>query len=70
MLVNDVIEIKNMMNEADAKKVIDAMEHVWGVQRVEVRLSQNQAVYSYDERMASHHDFKQAVIEAGYEVTE
>jgi copper chaperone CopZ len=69
MLQNDVMMIKNMMNETDAKKVIDAMEHVWGVQRVEVHLSQNQAVYTYDERMASQHDFKQAVIEAGYEVT-
>lgn len=67
---NEILIIKNMGNETDAKKVLDAIEHVWGLMRAEVHLSQKEAVYSYDERMASSQDFKQAVMEAGFEIAE
>ncbi|MDP4083924.1 MAG: copper chaperone [Bacillota bacterium] len=60
--------IKNMVNETDASKVLDAIEHVWGLNKAEVHLSRNEAVFSFDKRMASLMDFKQAVIEAGYEI--
>jgi copper chaperone len=69
-LENEVIVVKNMGNETDANKVLEAIEHVWGLLRAEVHLSQKEAVFSYDERMASVQDFKQAVVEAGFDIGE
>jgi copper chaperone len=69
-LENEVIVVKNMGNETDANKVLEAIEHVWGLLRAEVHLSQKEAVFSYDERMASAQDFKQAVVEAGFDIGE
>jgi copper chaperone len=67
-LETSVVTVKNMVNQQDADKVLQALEHVWGLSRAEVKLSINQAVFTYDERMASPQDFEQAIIETGFEI--
>jgi copper chaperone CopZ len=39
------------------------------VGHVEVNLSKKEAIFSYDERMASPQDFEQAVKDIGFELT-
>jgi copper chaperone CopZ len=65
---NGVFVIKDMVNQQDADKVLNALLEVWGIGRAEVNLNKSNAVFSYDERMASYHDFEQAVIDTGYEI--
>lgn len=59
-----------MANQADANKVLEAIEHVWGLGQVEVSLSQKEAKFTYDERMASPHDFEQAIKDIGFEIAQ
>lgn len=65
---NGVFVIKDMVNQQDADKVLNALLEVWGIGRAEVNLTNSNAVFSYDERMASYHDFEQAIIDTGYEI--
>jgi copper chaperone CopZ len=65
---NGVFVVKNMVNQQDADKVLNALLEVWGIGRAKVNLSKSHAVFTYDERMASYHDFEQAVIDTGYEI--
>jgi copper chaperone len=63
------VTVKNMINQDDAKKVMETIEHVWGLGQVEVNLSKKEAIFTYDERMASPHDFKQAIKDNGFELS-
>lgn len=63
-----VVTIKNMQNQADADKVLNALLDVWGIGRAEVHLGRNEAVFTYDNRMASLQDFERALLDTGYEV--
>lgn len=63
-----VVTIKNMQNQTDADKVLSALEHVWGIGRVEVDLQRNKAIFTFDNRMASLQDFERALLDTGYEV--
>jgi copper chaperone len=65
---NGLFVVKDMVNQQDADKVLNALLDVWGIGRAEVNLSKSQAVFTYDERMGSYHDFEQAVIDTGYEI--
>ncbi|THE09594.1 copper chaperone [Bacillus timonensis] len=65
---NRVFVIKDMVNQQDADKILNALLEVWGIGRAEVNLNNSNAVFSYDERMASYHDFEQAIIDKGYEI--
>lgn len=57
------------MNEIDhGKKVIHALNEVWGVTKVEVSLDKGEAAFTYDENAASLHDAQQAVIDCGFEI--
>ncbi|MDQ0202050.1 copper chaperone [Neobacillus ginsengisoli] len=67
-LETGVVTVKNMVNQQDADKVLQAIEHVWGLNRAEVIFSKSQAIFTYDERMASSQDFEQAIIETGFEI--
>lgn len=58
-----------MTNQEDANKILEAIEHVWGITKVEVNLSKSEAIFSFDERMASVQDFKQVIMESGFEFT-
>jgi copper chaperone CopZ len=60
--------IKNMASQEDANKVLKAIENVWGYTRGDVNLSTSKAVFTYDERMASVHDFEQAIKDTGFEI--
>jgi copper chaperone CopZ len=62
--------VNNMENQADVNKVLEAIEHVWGLGQVEFNLSQKEAKLTYDERMASPHDFEQAIKDSGFEITQ
>lgn len=64
-----VVTVKNMTNQEDANKILEAIEHVWGITKVEVNLSKSEAIFSFDERMASVQDFKQVIMESGFEFT-
>ncbi|MEO2076357.1 MAG: heavy-metal-associated domain-containing protein [Bacillus sp. (in: firmicutes)] len=64
-----VVTFKNMTNQEDANKILEAIEHVWGVTKVEINLSKSEAIFSFDERMASVQDFKQVIMESGFEFT-
>ncbi|PLS09557.1 heavy-metal-associated domain-containing protein [Neobacillus cucumis] len=63
-----VVTIKNMANQQDANKVLEAIEHVWGNTQAEIDLSKGKAIYSFDENMASGQDFEQAIMDLGYEI--
>ncbi|PLT32575.1 heavy-metal-associated domain-containing protein [Bacillus sp. V5-8f] len=63
-----VIVIKNMQNQADADRVMGALEDVWGVLQVQVDLSQNRARLTFDNRMAQLQDFERKLLDNGYEV--
>lgn len=65
---NGVFVIKDMVNQQGADKVLNALLEVWGIERAEVNLNKSNVVFSYDERMASYHDFEQAIIDTGYEI--
>jgi copper chaperone len=64
-----IVTVKNMANQQDANKILEAIEHVWGITKAEVNLSKSQASFSFDEKMASVHDFEQAMLESGFEIT-
>jgi copper chaperone len=64
-----VVTVKNMTNQEDANKILEAIEHVWGITKVEVNLSKSEAIFSFDERMASVQDFEQVIMESGFEFT-
>lgn len=61
--------IVNMNNQDDADKVMKVIESVWGITRAEVNLSKGEALFTFDEKMASEEDFKQAIIDSGYQIT-
>ncbi|OMP65744.1 hypothetical protein BTO28_15885 [Domibacillus epiphyticus] len=61
-----VIVVKGMNNQQDADKVLDALLGVWGIGRAEINLKKSEALITYDERMASSHDFEQAVLDSGF----
>lgn len=63
------IHVNDMFSQEDANRVLEAIEHVWGLSSAEVQLSNRKAIVTFDERMASTTDFEQAVKESGYEVT-
>lgn len=63
-----VVTVKNMANHEDANKILKAIEHVWGLTKAEVNLNKSEAVFSFDEKMASVQDFEQAMMESGFEI--
>ena len=64
-----IVTVQNMANQQDADKVLQAIEEVWGVSKAEINLSKSQAVFTYDERMASQQDFEQAIKDLGFDIT-
>jgi copper chaperone len=62
------VVVNNMKNQDDANKVLEAIEHVWGLGQIEVNLSKKEAKFTYDERMASFLDFEQAIKDTGFEI--
>lgn len=63
-----VVVVKNMQSQDDANKVLNTLQDVWGIGRAETDLQHNQAIFTYDKRMASLEDFERALLDAGYEV--
>lgn len=64
-----VILVKNLTSQEDANKILTAVEHVWGLTKVEVNLSKREAIVTYDERMASSQDFVQTLVDTGFQIT-
>ncbi|MBH8599612.1 MULTISPECIES: heavy-metal-associated domain-containing protein [unclassified Thermoactinomyces] len=64
----ETIKIKGMKNKEDLEKVLAGLQDVWGVRQVDIDLSRGEAVLSFNEKSASLHDFKQAVINTGFQV--
>lgn len=63
------VTIKNLSNKEDANKVLEALEHVWGIGKAEIKLSHGEAIITFDERMARAEDFEQAIVENGFEIS-
>lgn len=64
-----VVVVKNMHSLQDADKVLNALLGVWGVDRAEINLEKNEALFTYDERMASSQDFTQAIMDSGFSIS-
>ncbi|WML48050.1 copper chaperone [Neobacillus sp. PS3-34] len=67
---NGVLKVRNIQNQQDADKILEALNHVWGIDKVEINQTKGEASFAYDERMASTEDFVQAVKDSGFEVTD
>jgi copper chaperone CopZ len=68
-LVTKTITIKRM-NKKDEKIVNEALHDVWGVRNVKLNPETGEAIISYDEDAASFIDFKQAILDTGFEINE
>ncbi|MCM3789249.1 heavy-metal-associated domain-containing protein [Domibacillus indicus] len=62
------IMVKDMHSMRDADTVLDALLSVWGIGQAEINLEKNEAVFTYDERMASSQDFEQAIVDSGFTI--
>ncbi len=62
------IVVKDMHSMKDADAVLNAILAVWGINQAEINLEKKEAVFTYDERMASFHDFEQAIIDSGFPI--
>lgn len=67
-MITKTVVVHGMDDQEDVNKVRRALHEVWGVNRVEIRLNNKEATFSYDETAASFHDFEQAIQELGYEI--
>jgi len=65
---NGKMRLEGLQTQADADKVLHALNEVWGVREAEILFNRKEAVFSYDEKAASLHDFEQAVIDSGYNI--
>jgi len=64
-----VLKVNSKLSEQDAEKILDALNHVWGVSDAEVSVDRSEASFKFDKKMASAQDFAQAVIDAGFTIT-
>jgi len=67
-MVTKTIAIRGMNDQEDAEKVSHALHEVWGINKAEVSLARKEAVFTYDETAASFRDFRQVILDLGYEV--
>jgi copper chaperone len=67
-MVTSTLVIQGMKNQDDSIKVSRALLQIWGINKVEVYLERNEAIFSYDEKAATFDDFQQAVLELGFAV--
>ncbi len=65
---SEVVIVKDMTSLKDADTVLNALLGVWGIDRAEINLEKHQALFTYDERMASSQDFEQAILDSGFEI--
>jgi copper chaperone len=65
---NGMIKVEGLHSQQDADKILNALNDVWGVLQAEVNLNNREAVFSYDEKAASHQDFEAAIIDSGYTI--
>ncbi|MBT2679417.1 heavy-metal-associated domain-containing protein [Bacillus sp. ISL-35] len=62
-------KISNLNSDEDAEKLTGAMLEVWGISQAEANTQHKTVSIKFDERMSSQEDFKQAVREAGFDLT-
>lgn len=62
------IVVKDMHSMKDADTVLNALLSVWGINQAEINLEKKEALFTYDERMASSQDFAQAIIDSGFDI--
>ncbi|MDF1507056.1 heavy metal-associated domain-containing protein [Robertmurraya sp. DFI.2.37] len=63
------LNLQGVSSQADADKVLQALNEVWGVREAEVRFRSQEVIISFDENAASLHDFEQAIIDSGFGVS-
>lgn len=64
-----IFKISNLHSDEDARKLTGAMLDVWGISRAEANTQHKTVTIKFDESMSSQEDFKQAVLEAGFDLT-
>ncbi|MFC3885148.1 heavy-metal-associated domain-containing protein [Bacillus songklensis] len=67
-LQTGVIKVGGMVTQHDADKVLRALHEVWGVRGAHISLNDSEAIFSYDEKAASYHDFQQAIADIGFKI--
>lgn len=63
------IKIEGLQSPHDVQKAIKALNEVWGIRDASFSLNTGEATIQYDEKAASFHDFEQAIIDSGFDIT-
>ncbi|WP_090990115.1 heavy-metal-associated domain-containing protein [Bacillus sp. OV322] len=58
--------VSGLDSQESGKKILQALESVWGINKAEIDIKHREASFSYDSRMASRQDFEQAILDLGY----
>ncbi|GBF11992.1 heavy-metal-associated domain-containing protein [Tepidibacillus infernus] len=65
-MLTENIAVQGINTKVDADRVKEVLQDVWGVREVVINEKNGNALISYDEHAASITDFKQAILDAGY----
>ena len=63
------IRIEGVQTRQDVNKALKVLNEVWGIRDVTLSLNTGEATIQYDETAASFHDFEQAVIDSGFDIS-
>ena len=61
--------VEGVQSQEDVQKALKALNEVWGIRDVTLSLDTGEATIQYDENAASFHDFEQAVIDSGFDIS-
>jgi copper chaperone len=68
LLQTGKIKIEGVQTSQDVNKALKVLNEVWGIRDVTLSLT-GEATIQYDETAASLHDFEQAVIDSGFDIS-
>ena len=63
------IKLEGVQSGQDVKKALKALNEVWGIRDATLSLNTGEAMIQYDEKAASFHDFEQAIIDSGFNIS-
>jgi copper chaperone len=68
LLQTGKIKIEGVQTSQDVNKALKVLNEVWGIRNVTLSLT-GEATIQYDETAASFHDFEQAIIDSGFDIS-
>jgi copper chaperone len=68
LLQTGKIKIEGVQTSQDVNKALKVLNEVGGIRNVTLSLT-GEATIQYDETAASFHDFEQAVIDSGFDIS-